>query len=245
MNILMTLSNPFTHDPRVHREAKTLMERGHNVTVLAWDRKGAQKPNDNKDGIGIIRVFNSRLADLMLNRKEAFDLVHCHDLDTLPIGVRLKKKLGLPLIYDSHEIWPYMIEGEVPNVLVKRLVNLEKRSLKSVDHVIAVGKSSKGHFEKITDKPVSIVMNCKDLEYDIYEPPKNASFTLIYIGIMSRKRFFPEIVDLIGETEGTRLQLASTKIGLYDEVKERCKKYESTEFLGTIPDDELIHSQKS
>ena len=39
MNILMTLANPFTHDPRVYNEAKSLVKAGHKVTVLAWDKK--------------------------------------------------------------------------------------------------------------------------------------------------------------------------------------------------------------
>ena len=33
--VLMTLSNPFTHDHRVYNEAKLLVKVGHNVTVLA------------------------------------------------------------------------------------------------------------------------------------------------------------------------------------------------------------------
>jgi len=39
MNILMTLANSFTHDPRVYNEARSLVKNGHNVTILAWDKK--------------------------------------------------------------------------------------------------------------------------------------------------------------------------------------------------------------
>lgn len=43
MNSLMTLSNPFTHDPRVYNEAKSLVKAGHEVTVIAWDKNGISR----------------------------------------------------------------------------------------------------------------------------------------------------------------------------------------------------------
>ena len=51
MKVLMVLSNPFTHDPRVYIEAKTLIKAGYELTVLAWDKRGKSSPVENKDGI--------------------------------------------------------------------------------------------------------------------------------------------------------------------------------------------------
>ncbi len=113
MNILMTLANPFTHDPRVYNEAKSLIKAGHNVTILAWDKKKENASAEVKDGINIIRSYNSRFMEILpydifrmhfwwykayndvleVHKKNHFDIIHCHDLDTLPIGVKLKKKL--------------------------------------------------------------------------------------------------------------------------------------------------------
>ena len=39
--------------------------------------------------------------------KMKIDVVHCHDLDTLPAGVKLKRSKGTRLIYDSHEVFPW------------------------------------------------------------------------------------------------------------------------------------------
>lgn len=38
-SIVMLLSNAFRPDPRVAREAKTLADAGHQVTILCWDRQ--------------------------------------------------------------------------------------------------------------------------------------------------------------------------------------------------------------
>jgi len=35
------------------------------------------------------------------------DIVHCNDLDTLLVGVKLKKKYGCRVVYDAHEYWPF------------------------------------------------------------------------------------------------------------------------------------------
>lgn len=266
MNILMTLSNPFIYDPRVNKEAKSLVDAGHDVTILAWDKKGQYPKKQTINGISIFRNYNSKFMNILpynilrlpfwwrktyndaleLFEKKHFDIVHCHDLDSLKIGFWLKKRKGCKLIYDSHEIWPYMIEGEVPYIIVKLLLLLERRMIKSVDSIITVGKSSKEYFKKISDKPIDIVMNCKNLIYNDYQGTDNSDFTLIYIGSMSNKRFFPDIVDIVGNIKRTKLILASSKTGkIYELIKKRCKLYENTKFIGKIPEGDLLPRTRS
>ena len=84
-------------------------------------------------------------------------------------------------------------------------------------------------------------MNCKDLVYNDYQGTNNSDFTLIYIGSMSNKRFFPDIVDVVGNIKKTKLILASSKTGgIYELIKKRCKLYKNTMFLGKIPEEELL-----
>ena len=63
MNVLMILSKPFTNDPRVYNEAKSLVKAGHNVTVLARDRKKENLIREEKDGISIRRIFNTKFIN--------------------------------------------------------------------------------------------------------------------------------------------------------------------------------------
>src|SRR6266508_2701407 len=114
----MFVSNDVVHDPRVLKEGRALIRVGHDVTVVGWDRSGALPEEDERDGIQIQRVRTSgsmRLLwkDLFRNpswwrraaqvaREIRYDVIHCHDLDTLPIGVRLKRATGRPLVYDAH-----------------------------------------------------------------------------------------------------------------------------------------------
>src|SRR2546422_2037546 len=114
------------HDSRVIREARALRDVGHEVSILGWDRTGREAPDVEHLGVpihrirtrGLMRALGTDLLRLPIwwrrayrvARRRTFDVVHCHDLDALPIGVRLKRDLGKPLVYDCHEIFGYMIE---------------------------------------------------------------------------------------------------------------------------------------
>jgi len=261
MKILMLLSNPFMVDPRVHKEAKTLVDEGNEVAVVVWDRRGEYGQEDLIDGVRIVRIHNTALMKVMPNDlfrnpiwwkaayrkglelyKGGFDLdtVHCHDLDTLQSGVWLKKKTGCKLVYDAHEIFGYMIEGNVPWVVSKQAFRMEKRLLNWVDHIITVNKAFQAYFASLTDKPVTIVMNCKELVYNEYTSPDNDTFTLIYIGLMTKGRFFPEIIDLVSGIKSVRLIIGGKKEGIYSEVERVCEKYQNVEFVGTIPSSDIL-----
>ena len=52
------------------------------------------------------RVFNTLLRRAMVELVGQYkpDALHCHDLGALPVGWAVKKQLGSPLVYDSHEL---------------------------------------------------------------------------------------------------------------------------------------------
>jgi len=266
MNILMILSKPVLVDPRVHREAQTLVEHGHQVTIIVWDRNNQYPPEDTVDGIQIMRIHNKGLLrvlrkDLLRNplwwrlayqrglqlhnTMFPIDAVHCHDLDTLQAGVWLKKKLGVHLVYDAHELWGHLIQGNVPQFVVNRAFSMERKLVQNVDHIITVSPPFKDYFTSICNKPITLVMNCKDLIYKTYQPPTNKVFTLIYIGGMKTRRFFPEIIDIIGKMNNTRLILGGKQEDLYKEMKDHARQYPNVSFKGTIPTPDILPLTKS
>lgn len=67
--------------------------QSHNAVqaVIARARKRVSKT-----------LLNRAMVDLVLQYHP--DAVHCHDLGALPVGWAVKKHLGGPLVYDSHEL---------------------------------------------------------------------------------------------------------------------------------------------
>lgn len=123
MNGLMFRTNACTSDPRVYLEARSLVKAGQQVPVIAWDREGTNPTRQDWDGIDVVRLSTRLLPKryssgspfwvgsnlllwqrqayhqaLELNKEEGFDVLHCNDLDTLLAGLRLKRKLKIPVV---------------------------------------------------------------------------------------------------------------------------------------------------
>jgi len=165
--VVMTLSNPFKVDPRVYKEALTLVNSGYDVTILAWDREGAHPVRETVDGINVERIrvrakYGSivgfvvalplfYLAALIRLLKMDFDVIHTHDFDTAPLGVLIKLLRGKPWIFDIHDIYFTRISllKERPSLgaLQRFLMKLEILHAKFADVVIVVTRSLGGRYE--------------------------------------------------------------------------------------------------
>jgi len=260
MKVLMILTNPFTHDPRVYNEAKSLLKAGHKVTVYSWDNKKLNPENEIIDSIRVIRSFNSWFMNILpfdlmklhlwwrkaykellkLFKNEKFDVVHCHDFDTLPIGVKLKKKLGVPLIYDSHEFFAYGMSRKVP--FWKYYFSKEKKLLNYVDRIITVNQPLKDFFQKITKKPVSIIMNAKPLQEKKYTKPENEIFTLFYAGTIAKPRFLLELVDVVNDLEEVKCVIAGDGVDreYLNSLEAKSSETDKVDFLGKVTMDNVV-----
>jgi len=121
MNIIMLLLNNFTHDARVHKEAKTLASTGHSVTVYAlWEAGLAEE--ELRAGYLIRRIrlksrpwrgggvaplvkyleFAARVSPILGREKP--HALHAHDAKPLPIAWFASRRTGARLVYDAHEL---------------------------------------------------------------------------------------------------------------------------------------------
>jgi len=271
MKVVMFVSNAFAIDRRVYAEATSLLKAGYEVTVIAWDREEQNPSRQNLDGIEVVRLrarllpkryrFGSFLwvelnlllwqrqayrQALILNREKRFDVIHCHDFDTLAIGTRLKRKLGLPLVYDAHEIYGYMMARIFPHRIANIFLWLEKRLIRRVDKIINVCEPQKRYFERITDKPISLIMNCKPLQSLEYQPPDNqGDFTLLYIGGLHQGRAVLMLVQAVRGLPGVQCIIRGTGRPNYVQaLKEECSRTSNVTFSGRVPFEEVIPMTK-
>lgn len=256
----MLLSNPFMVDPRVHKEATALVEAGHEVTIIVWDRKEEYSEEETIDGVRVIRIHSKflrilghdlfrnplwwilsyRKAKKVYNNGYKFQVVHCHDLDTLVSGALLKKKYSSFLIFDAHEIFGYMIARTLPKIISKIAFVLEKILLKKVNQIITAEETYNDFYLNQGFSKLTTVLNCKDIVLDSYRKTKNVIFTIIYIGVLNKSRFFPDNIEVIGEIEDVKLIIAGKKENMYEEVKKLSKKFDNIDFIGTISFNEVI-----
>ncbi len=261
LKILMILSNPFIVDPRVYKEAKSLVDAGYSVTVIVWDRHKDFEQECKIDGIKVVRIHNSGLMkflphDLFRNplwwRKAYkkglelykngfnFDVVHCHDLDTLIVGMLLKRKLDIKLVFDAHEIFGYMAARTMPQFIVYLIFKLEKKLVKYVDYLITAEVTYNDYFKSLGCNSIITILNCKDLIIKNYKSPKTEIFTIIYIGVLNRSRFFPESLEVIGNIANVKFIIAGKKENIYQEIEKISKKYSNIYFIGSVPYNQVI-----
>ena len=262
MNILMILSNPFIQDPRVYNEALSLIKSGHRVTILAWDKKKEHPHTELKDGIKIVRSYNTLFMKILpydilrmhlwwfkcyydaleLHEKTPFDAVHCHDLDTLPIGVKLKKKIGLKLVYDAHELWGYMVSNDIPTAWANYYLKKEKKLIPYLDGFIIAEDKYADYFKTFTDKKLTAILNCKKIISEKYIPPKKgATFTLLFIGRLSSTRFLLELVESVKGLKKVKCIIGGIgKTKFVNMLKQKCVEIKNVDFIGPVPLDEVI-----
>ena len=223
-HIVMLLSNAFRPDPRVAREAGSLAQVGHRVTVVCWDREGQFPAQEVLSGYRIERVQNVRTVygagarqilytprfwQAAARRVQALDpdIIHCHDLDTLPVGWWLKSRTGARLVYDAHEDYPALMSLYLPRPLVSGLSWLERRLLDRVDCTLTASTVLADKLCSWGVAPVITIGNVQPLE------PFNAvskadvaaarahlgladdDFVVAYIGGFSRNRQLLPLIE--------------------------------------------------
>jgi glycosyltransferase involved in cell wall biosynthesis len=177
--VLMLLTNAYDPDPRVRQEALTLIDLGCRVRLLAWDRERKAAPTALMEGVHVQRVFLSSthgrgnlqmlfyaalyLRMLWRGLRTQFDVVHCHDLDTLPLGYVLGKLKAKPVVYDAHESFTDMLEGSVHPFLQNALWRLENVLIHRVDLLITVGETLRRHFVQRGAQRSAVIGNWKRL----------------------------------------------------------------------------------
>ncbi len=257
----MLLSNAYTHDGRVRREAASLLAAGARVTVVAWDRAGEAASEETDHGVRVVRIRNDRamralrydLARLprwwtraartaaRLHREDAFDVLHAHDYDTLPAAVRLKRRLRLPLIYDAHEIWGYMLERDAPAWIARAAMRHERRLLRHADRVITVSEPCAEYLRGAGARDVAIVMNAKPVFSAQYQVRPGPRLHALYVGTLNASRLVLETIAAAKDLPGIGLTIAGSGKPAYEaSVRDACQGSRNVRFVGRVPEPEVL-----
>jgi len=87
---------------------------------------------------------------LQVTPREKFDVIHCHDLDTLPAAVELREKISpnAKLIYDSHELFPFQFTRRW---FQKYWLNVEEQYIRAADLIITINASISQELARLYD----------------------------------------------------------------------------------------------
>lgn len=164
--ILMIVENcAYTRDPRVRKEAKTLVAAGYKVTVIAPNGDWKFRSEDSEDRVKVYRFFKLQSSSTVIGHlleyffamfaiavltayvlvREGFDIVHvANPPDGLIFIAAVYKVLGKSVIYDQHDLCPelYAVKfGDSKDSIARILRWFERSSYRLADRVIVTNES--------------------------------------------------------------------------------------------------------
>lgn len=181
-NVLMAVCNFFNPDNRVFRAANAIQEMGYSVKLLAYNKHGLAENQTLGAGFSILRIkakefiniipqvnnWQKRL-DFKIKAKKFADnykpgIVHCHDYDTLFLGIYCKKKFNSKVIYDCHEYFQDLnYLHRYPLFIRKRIARFERNAIKNyVDKMIVVSPGIAQLYQKYSNNIIHLIRNIPD-----------------------------------------------------------------------------------
>lgn len=184
------------------------------------------------------------------------DIIHCNDLEPLPLAVSIKNKYpSVKIVYDAHE---YETETSkfLKRPLAKRLAKTtEKKLIKYADAVITVSESIADKYKRLYGiKKPDVVLNIPtgkspgetsvDKEYyrRVFNIDKD-SIVYGYSGHIKSTRYLRELCQVFSDLENDKYHLviqSGVRGDIIEEVKEYCRRYSNIHYNEPVPVDEVV-----
>jgi glycosyltransferase involved in cell wall biosynthesis len=230
-------------DPTSSASSQTNLKVKFKKFVVQVVRYAARTPLSGWVQAGI----DSRMKTLVLQFKP--DVIHAHDLETLELASDLRQELGIPLIYDSHEI---ASERNHHTRSQKRKAGIkEAKLIHNADSIIMVSNGCAQFTSEKYGVPLpTVIMNTpdfdpagaevRDLRKALNIPARN--IVLVHQGSLQRNRGIEQSIEAVRSIPNVTYVIIGygqhrpfledfvSKSGLSEKVK----------FFGPVPADELI-----
>jgi glycosyltransferase involved in cell wall biosynthesis len=268
--VISIVLNNFKNDSRVLKENISLQKEGYEVQVVALHEEPL-KEYEEVQGIPVHRVklktrkwSKKKIVQLIkyfefvykfVKKYRDNDIIHCNDLNTLPIGIIIKKFFNkkVKIVYDAHE---YEINDK-PNeskINIKLKYFLEKFLIKYVDKTITVSDSIANEYKRLynIEKP-ALVLNTpsykkiekKDLFREELGIEKNKTIFL-YQGGLSSGRGIEILLETFKTIENKNVVIVFMGYGELEElIKEYSKKYKNISFHQAVTPEVLLEYTSS
>jgi glycosyltransferase involved in cell wall biosynthesis len=166
--VTVSVINDLSTDNRVKKTCDELVALGCKVSLVGR-RLPSSKPIEHwnfetkrmnlifKRGVLFYAFFNTRLFFYLLFKKS--DLLYANDLDTLMPNYLVSKLKGIPLIYDSHEIFCEVPELQETPFKKRIWERVEKSIVPKLKYCITVNQSIATYFKEKYGADFKVVRN--------------------------------------------------------------------------------------
>jgi len=250
--ILTTVHGPF--DTRIfHKEAKTLVQAGYDVALIAQHDK-----NEVVDGVKIIhlpkprnrftRIFGLTWKAFRLALYQHADIYHVHDPELLPVALLVKILTRKRIIFDIHENVHAQIrtKGWIPQFLRPMLALsywvIERPLLRMVDAVVLAEDSYLPPYNHC--KQCLIVHNYPYLRRASPNRISNEQFQVVYVGGITDQRGATSMLEAAAVLRDRGVDVNWVLVGpigshgLEAKMKEAIEGLPGVRLIGALPFEE-------
>ena len=260
MHIVFTRSSTIYDDSRATKEITALLEDGHIITVLGWDRNGnaSRKCADlfstygnqvsfkffsGTTGENIIKKILSRASwnrwlSKELSKESRIDVIHACDYDTGAAVRKFAKAKKIKYVYD---IYDYYVDAHpVPSVLRPIVENDEIRTIDNSEVTIICTEERRAQISKAHPRKLIVIHNSPEVEsFEEYVE----EFDYVYCGSLYDGRLIKEVLD--GYPENHHYTFVFAGYGEYESnAKELEAKFDNFTFLGSIPYSKVLEIER-
>ena len=261
--IVSIVINNFKNDSRVLKENISLQNAGYDVQVVALWEEGVkefetiqnipvhrvvlQSKNWSTNGLIQLLKYFEFIYRVVKGYRDS-DIVHCNDLNALPVAVIIKKffNKNVKIVYDAHE---YETETLYSTGIRKKIAQkLEKYFIKYTDSVITVSETIANEYVRLynIEKPV-LVFNTpyyKEIKpTNIFREKFHISKEkniFLYQGALSQGRGIEILLEAFTSLDENNIIIFMGYGLLEDHIKESAKKYMNIYFHEAVAPEEVL-----
>jgi glycosyltransferase involved in cell wall biosynthesis len=257
---------PFLYETRVLKEIETVSKFNlfRKIYVLALYKEGLPKIERVGTHAVLIRIelktksnptlrklvpliyleLLFRILSLVRNKRKS--VVSIHVIDLLPIGAFLKCFMGIPVIYDAHELEPYTSNNKKRIFILK---NIESLFVRFVRCIIVVNDSIQEIYkERFPQKRVYSVYNAPKLQYPLDTGIIKKTLGLavetkifLYQGGLVLGRGIEIMLEAFSVIPDKTCILVIIGYGeLEDQIKTYSSKFQNIFFINAVPPGKLL-----
>jgi glycosyltransferase involved in cell wall biosynthesis len=199
--------------------------------------------------------YNFYKNALKYSRSSPCEVYHCHDLNTLKIGIELKKEQGSKLVYDSHELYLHKNRAKKPGARkLRMLVKIETEGMKLADAVITVGACiAEWLANEYQSRNPYVIHNAPafreqvetDQELNLRKELniKSGEFLLVYSGSITINRGLEQVIEATSRIENLRFVMMGygkeDYLASLNKLISKFKAEEKIQFFGPVPHQEV------
>lgn len=228
-------------DVRIKKEARSLAKAGHQVFALLQERPTNQPvteadaitvhyyPPLQSNGFRDAITFFRRMSFLSIPieplvedfaRKYEIDVLHVHDLPNVGTGIRVGKKLGIPVVADLHENHPAAVRAWIGRPRPSQLISTNQ----------TIWHSYQSRCVYRADKVITVIEEGRDVmlgygidPYKVYVVPNyvDLGYLEAYAGSLEpvtgyEGRFVVSYIGFVGPDRGVDIAVkAMSKVSQY------------------------------